>query len=119
MFDELTGFHFLERRECFASPFLGQADIRLDRFLDQPSAWAVELVRNRETREPLVPYNASGAAAAPMTAFAAACRAEGMWPFVHFNRTHVVPPCTTTAEEMNEGLDILDRALEVADRFTA
>ena len=54
-----------------------------------------------------------------MNDFAAACKAEGLWPFVHFNRTHVVPPCTTTSEEMAEGLDMLDRALDVADRFTA
>ena len=79
--------------------------------------WAVELVKNQETREPLVPYNAGGAAADPMNKFAAACRAEGLWPFVHFNRTHVVPPCTTTEAEMREGLDMLDRALEVADSF--
>ena len=56
---------------------------------------------------------------APMNEFAAACKAQGLWPFIHFNRTHVVPPCTTTADEMAEGLDILDRALDVADRFTA
>ena len=80
--------------------------------------WALELVRDRATREPLVPFNASGAAAAPMTEFAAACKAEGLWPFTHFNRTHVVPPCTTTAEEMAHGLDILDHALDVADRHT-
>lgn len=79
--------------------------------------WAVELVKNQETREPLVPYNAGGAAADPMNKFAAACRAEGLWPFVHFNRTHIVPPCTTTEAEMREGLDMLDRALEVADSF--
>src|SRR5699024_8591926 len=47
--------------------------------------WAVELVRDRETREPLVPYNASGEAAAPMAAFGAACKERGLWPFVHFN----------------------------------
>ena len=80
--------------------------------------WALELVRDRETREPLVPYNAAGAAAGPMNDFGAACKAEGLWPFIHFNRTHVVPPCTTTAEEMAEGLDILDRALDVADGYT-
>ncbi|BDZ59808.1 hypothetical protein GCM10025872_34650 [Barrientosiimonas endolithica] len=78
--------------------------------------WAIELVRDRETREPLVPFNASGADAAPMTEFAAACRERGLWPFVHFNRTHVVPPCTTREEELREGLEILDEALEVADR---
>ncbi len=80
--------------------------------------WAVELVRDRETREPLVPYNASGDAALPMARFAAACKDRGLWPFTHFNRTHVVPPCTTTPDEAHEGLDILDAALDVADEFT-
>ncbi|MGH3332769.1 MAG: aminotransferase class III-fold pyridoxal phosphate-dependent enzyme, partial [Nocardioidaceae bacterium] len=79
--------------------------------------WAVELVRNRETREPLVPYNASGADAAPMNELASACRQRGLWPFVHFNRTHVVPPCTTTAEEVAEGVEILGEALAVADGY--
>ena len=79
--------------------------------------WAIELVRNRETREPLVPYNAAGSDAVPMGEFALACKALGLWPFVHFNRTHVVPPCTTTADELQEGLDILDEALEVTDRY--
>jgi taurine---2-oxoglutarate transaminase len=79
--------------------------------------WALELVRDRETREPLVPYNAAGADAAPMAELTAECKKRGLWPFVHFNRTHVVPPCTTTAEEAREGLEILDEALTVADRY--
>jgi taurine--2-oxoglutarate transaminase len=79
--------------------------------------WAVELVRDRATREPLVPYNAGGEAAKPMAEFAAACKERGLWPFTHFNRTHVVPPCTTSADEAREGLAILDEALEVADRY--
>jgi taurine--2-oxoglutarate transaminase len=78
--------------------------------------WALELVRDRETREPLVPYNAAGPAAAPMAEFGAACRERGLWPFIHFNRTHVVPPCTITADETKEGIAILDAALDVADR---
>jgi taurine--2-oxoglutarate transaminase len=80
--------------------------------------WALELVRDRETREPLVPFNAGGADAAPMNEFAAACKQRGLWPFTHFNRTHVVPPCTTTADEVREGIAILDEALTVADRHT-
>lgn len=79
--------------------------------------WALELVRDRATREPLVPYNASGPAAAPMAEFAAACKDRGLWPFTHFNRTHVVPPCTATAGEVRDGLAILDEALTVADRY--
>ena len=78
--------------------------------------WAVELVKDPETREPLVPYNASGPAAKPMADFAAACKDKGLWPFVHFNRTHVVPPLTISDAEIKDGLDILDDALSVADK---
>ena len=78
--------------------------------------WALELVRDQRTREPLVPFNAAGADAAPMAEFLGACKDGGLWPFVHFNRTHVVPPCTTTPAEVREGLAILDTALDVADR---
>jgi taurine--2-oxoglutarate transaminase len=78
--------------------------------------WAVELVRDRDTHEPLVPFNAAGEAAKPMGELAAACKERGLWPFTHFNRLHVVPPCTTSADELREGLAILDEALKVADQ---
>ncbi|MFD8101163.1 aspartate aminotransferase family protein [Nocardia fluminea] len=77
--------------------------------------WAVELVRNRATREPLAPYGGTSPA---MNELVAACRAGGMLPFVNFNRLHVVPPCVITEAEAKEGLAILDRALAVADAHT-
>ncbi|HSY15109.1 MAG TPA: aspartate aminotransferase family protein [Jatrophihabitantaceae bacterium] len=77
--------------------------------------WAVELVKDRATREPLVPFNAAGAANEPMNEVVAACKSRGLWPFVHFNRVHVVPPCTITADEARIGLDLLDEALAAAD----
>ncbi len=79
--------------------------------------WAIELVRNRETREPLVPFNAAGADAKPMLDIAAACKKEGLWPFTHFNRMHIVPPCTVSADEVREGIAIIDQALDIADSF--
>jgi len=79
--------------------------------------WAIELVRNRETREPLVPFNASGPAAAPMNEVVAACKARGLWPFSHFNRIHVCPPLTTPDDEVRLGLSILDEALAEADKY--
>ncbi|MEW2570683.1 aspartate aminotransferase family protein [Streptomyces sp. NPDC047070] len=81
--------------------------------------WALELVRDQETREPLVPYNPQGEANAPMAAFGAAAKAHGLWPFVNMNRTHVVPPCNITEAEAKEGLAALDEALSVADEHTA
>jgi taurine---2-oxoglutarate transaminase len=80
--------------------------------------WALELVKDKETREPLVPYNAAGEANAPMAAFAGACKKNGLWPFVNMNRTHVAPPCNITDAEAKEGLAALDEALTVADRHT-
>ena len=79
--------------------------------------WAIELVRNRETREPLVPFNAAGADANPMLDIAAACKKEGLWPFTHFNRMHVVPPCNVSADEVREGIAIIDQALDIADSY--
>ncbi|EPD84647.1 taurine-2-oxoglutarate transaminase [Microbacterium sp. oral taxon 186 str. F0373] len=81
--------------------------------------WAIELVRDRRSREPLVPFNASGADAAPMAAFAAACKKAGLWPFTHFNRVHVAPPLIISEDDLVRGLDVIDRALEVTDAEVA
>lgn len=79
--------------------------------------WAIELVRDRASREPLVPYNAAGADNRPMAEFAAACKQGGLWPFTHFNRTHVVPPLTISEDDLRKGLAIIDEALNVTDSY--
>ncbi|MGV9678314.1 aminotransferase class III-fold pyridoxal phosphate-dependent enzyme [Nocardia sp. NPDC003482] len=77
--------------------------------------WALELVRDPATREPLAPYGGTSEA---MIEVVAACRDAGLLPFVNFNRLHAVPPCTITEAEAKEGLAILDEALRLADRHT-
>lgn len=77
--------------------------------------WAIELVKNRETREPLVPFNAAGPANAPMVELIGACKAKNLWPFAHFNRIHVVPPLTTSDDDVRSGIAILDEVLALAD----
>jgi taurine--2-oxoglutarate transaminase len=72
--------------------------------------WALDLVKSRETREMLVPYNAAGAANAPMAELVGACKSRGLMPFTNYNRLHVVPPCTVSETEAKEGLAILDDA---------
>ena len=79
--------------------------------------WAIELVRDRATRQPLVPFNAAGADAKPMMDLVAACKERNLWPFTHFNRLHVVPPLVITDQEMRDGIAIIDEALSVADAF--
>ncbi len=73
--------------------------------------WCVELVKDRDTRESLTPYNAVGAAYAPMTDLVAACKTRGLLPFVNMSRLHVVPPCNVTEDEAVLGLSLLDEAL--------
>ena len=79
------------------------------------SFWAIELVRDRGTREPLVPFNATGAADAPMAEFAAACKRRDLWPFVVSNRLHIAPPLNIDEQALRDGLAIIDEALHVAD----
>ncbi len=79
--------------------------------------WGVELVKNRETREMLVPYNASGEAAAPVTRLAKAALERGLYLMTHWNMIMVVPPLTITREEVDEGLAVLDEALAIADEY--
>jgi len=76
--------------------------------------FALDLVSDRATREPLAPYGQSSPA---MNAVLAACRAEQLLIFANFNRLHVVPPCTISDDEARDGLARLDRALMAANEF--
>ena len=81
--------------------------------------WAIELVRDRATREMYVPYNAAGDAAKPMNDVVAAIKELGVWVFAHFNRIHITPPCNTSHDDVRNGLAAIDKALEVADAHIA
>lgn len=76
--------------------------------------WALDLVTNRETREPLAPYGGTSAA---MTELVAECKKRGLMPFTNFNRMHVVPPCVVTENEAKAGLEILDEVFTLIDAY--
>ncbi len=76
--------------------------------------WALDLVKDRATREPLAPYGGTSEA---MTLYVAECKKNGLMPFSNFNRVHVVPPCNVTAEEVAEGVAIMDKAFTAIDKF--
>ncbi|MFK4731061.1 aspartate aminotransferase family protein [Agromyces mediolanus] len=65
--------------------------------------WAMELVVDRATREPLP--------AAAMGEIKAALLARGLLPFIQDNRIHVVPPCVVTADEVGEAMAGYDEVL--------
>ena len=76
--------------------------------------WALDLVTNRETREPLAPYGGTSQA---MTDLVTECKKRGLMPFANFNRMHVVPPCVVTEAEARDGLEILDQAFSAIDSY--
>jgi taurine---2-oxoglutarate transaminase len=79
--------------------------------------WGIELVKNRETREMLVPFNATGDAFAPVARLGKAALDRGLYLMTHWNVIMICPPLTITREELDDGMAILDEALSVADEY--
>jgi taurine--2-oxoglutarate transaminase len=79
--------------------------------------WGLELVKSRETREPLVPYNGAGEDAVPVTRLSKAALERGLYLMTHWNVIMVCPPLTITHEELDEGIAILDDVLSIADEY--
>jgi taurine--2-oxoglutarate transaminase len=77
--------------------------------------WGIELVRDRETREPFVPFNAAGEDFAPMARLMKAAMERGLYLMTHWNVIMVVPPLTITREELDEGIGILDDVLGLSN----
>ena len=75
-----------------------------------------ELVRNRDTREPLAPFNGTSP---EMQALGKFFRQEGLYTFVRWNTFFTNPPLSITEAEMREAFGIIDRALEIADTAVA
>jgi taurine--2-oxoglutarate transaminase len=79
--------------------------------------WGLEMVKSRETREALVPFNAGGEDAAPIARVAKAALERGRYLMTHWNVIMVCPPLTITREELDEGIAILDDVLSIADEY--
>jgi len=68
----------------------------------------VELVKDRQSMEPLAPFNGTSE---PMKKLGKFFRDEGLYTFVRMNTFFTNPPLTITDEELRHGFDIIDRAL--------
>ena len=79
----------------------------------------IELVKNRTTREPLAPFNATHEEMMVMNKVAAKIKELGMYTFVRWNYIFIAPPLCITEEEVNKGLAIISEALKIADAHTS
>ena len=75
----------------------------------------IELVKNRETREPIVPWNGGGEV---MDKVSASLLDDGMYMDIRWNWILVVPPCVIKPEQVEEAFVAIDKALSIADQYT-
>jgi taurine--2-oxoglutarate transaminase len=73
---------------------------------------AIEVVKNRKTREPMAPYNGTSP---EMNSIRQYLLDHGVYTFIHWNTILVNPPLIINEEELAEGFQALDKALEVTD----
>jgi taurine--2-oxoglutarate transaminase len=76
----------------------------------------LELVRNRETMEPMSPYNVTNET---MIAVNRALMERGLFTMVRWNGIMTNPPLCIMEEQLQEGFEIIDAALAVADAATS
>ncbi|HUV26919.1 MAG TPA: aminotransferase class III-fold pyridoxal phosphate-dependent enzyme [Anaerolineales bacterium] len=73
---------------------------------------AIEVVNNRETRAPMAPYNGTSP---EMTKLRQFLLDNGVYTFVHWNVIMVNPPLIINEEQLDEGIKVIDKALEITD----
>ncbi|MBL7698659.1 MAG: aminotransferase class III-fold pyridoxal phosphate-dependent enzyme, partial [Chitinophagaceae bacterium] len=76
-----------------------------------------ELVKNRKTKEPMAPYNASAGEMMIMNKVAARLKELGMYTFVRWSFVFVAPPLCITKDQIDEGLSMLGDAFTIADEY--
>ena len=77
----------------------------------------IELVKNRQTKEPMAPFNAKPNEMAIMNQVAAKIKDLGMYTFVRWNYIFIAPPLCVTKEQIDEGLAIISEAISIADGY--
>jgi taurine--2-oxoglutarate transaminase len=78
--------------------------------------WALEIVKNRRTKERFNTKADKFRKALMTDAIAAEALKLGLYLVAWYDNLVIAPPLIITEEQVDEGIDILDRALQVADR---
>ncbi|HET7145490.1 MAG TPA: aminotransferase class III-fold pyridoxal phosphate-dependent enzyme [Anaerolineales bacterium] len=73
----------------------------------------IELVKDRKTKEPMAPWNGT---APEMIALRKYCIDHGLFLYTHWHTVLIIPPLIISEEQLKEGMDVLDKALEITDK---
>ncbi len=75
----------------------------------------IEVVKDKGKKTPVATRNANGAELATMNEAAKFLRDQGLFTFINANMIFIVPPLCITNSQLDEGLSIIDQALEMID----
>ncbi len=75
----------------------------------------LELVKDRQTKEPMAPFNAKPAELPIMNKVAAKIKQLGMYTFIRWSYIFIAPPLCITKEQIDEGLAIISEGISIAD----
>ena len=108
---ERQGAYLAERLEVMRTKYACVGDVRCKGLFSM-----LELVRNKTTKEPLVPY---GGSSPEMSTLAACLKSRHLHTFVRFGTFFIAPPLIITREELEYGLSIIEEALAEVDQRLA
>lgn len=74
----------------------------------------IELVKNRETKEPMAPYSQSSDIMGQLMNF---LKQNGIFAYNNSNLLHCNPPLVVNETQLRETFAIVDKALEITDKF--
>ena len=74
----------------------------------------LELVKNRKTKEPMAPYGQSSEAMTKLIGF---LRENGVFAFANSNLLHTNPPLCVNEQELRDVFAIVDKALDITDKY--
>jgi len=74
---------------------------------------AIELVRDRKTREPMAPFAGSSSEMQTLKKY---LLEKGLFLYTHWNLLLIIPPLIITSDQLAEGFSIIDKGLEITDK---
>jgi taurine---2-oxoglutarate transaminase len=108
---ERQGRYLAERLDAMKRRYACVGDVRCIGLFS-----AIELVRDKQTKEPLAPFNGTSP---EMGQLAAHLKSRYLYAFSRFNMLWICPPLIITKEELSQGLDIVEDGLALVDRALA
>jgi taurine--2-oxoglutarate transaminase len=104
---EQQGRYLASRLEAMKKKFACVGDVRHIGLFS-----VLELVKDKNTREPLAPFNGTSP---EMGKLAAHLKSKHLYAFSRFNMLWVCPPLIINQEELSQGLDIIEEGLAIVD----